>query len=379
MSAMIRMGMAFAGLTGLALWVASPAGAAVSNQAVSATTKQDHSQTKSHPLALAADTLIATATADPTGLDTVIPQSASSNWVGVSSTNVTATSVKASWQVPTWTDAQPGSSVGDWIGLGGSTSKQLIQIGTVTTTNNQGNAVTQVFWEQLPDDATMGVTVPTGTKVTATITPDGTNKWVMEIINKTTGAKLMKKILTLSASAATGVESSADVITEEITGSNGLVPLAPFSQTEFTGVHINNTALEDMSVKDLSVDLLADQFGEEVAAPTYSTKAPDAITVEEAETSAPTPTEVSPGSGYGYGGGGYGYGGGGYGYGGGGYGYGGGGYGSGGGGIVGGGYGIGPIGISGGTPSVSSSGGLAYVTVSGTGSNSGYYAQFFSR
>ena len=229
MRAMIPVGMALAGLTGIALWMATPTVAA--GVSVLATTNHAaKAKSSAHPLALTSNSLISVAKQGTLN----IPQSLSSNWAGVSTTNIAATSVKASWVVPTWSGAQPGSAVGNWIGLGGSNSKQLIQIGTVTTTNNQGQAVTQAFWERLPHDATMGVTVPTGTKVTADIVPDGTNTWMLELINASTSAVLMQKTVTLTANAAKAVETSADVIAEDITGSNGLIPLAPFNKTTFT-------------------------------------------------------------------------------------------------------------------------------------------------
>ena len=308
MRAMIRMGMALAGLTGMSLWMAGPTAAAVASSQFATTNQVASTKSSAHSLALASNTLISVATSSKSsGTALPITNSASSNWAGLSTTNVSTTSVKASWVVPNWSNAQPGSSVGNWIGLGGSTSKHLIQIGTVTTTNNQGQAVTQAFWEQLPNDATMGVTIPAGTKVTAKIVPAGTDVWKLELVNFTTGAVLMQKTLTLSASQAKGIETSADIITEDITGSNGLIPLAPFNQTTFTGVHVNNTALENMPITELTGDVLADQFGQEVAAPYYSTSKPNAMTVEQTATMTSVPTQVNFPGGGGYGdGGGYG-------------------------------------------------------------------------
>jgi hypothetical protein len=131
----------------------------------------------------------------------------------------------------------------------------------------------------------------------------------MEVVSSGRAKPWMKKILTLSASQASKIETSADVITEQITGTHRLIPLAPFGQTIFTGIHINNTPIAYMPVNDLAGDVLANQFNQAVAEATYSPSKPDAMTVTQAASS----TQVNYPGGYGYSyGGGYGYGGGGY-------------------------------------------------------------------
>lgn len=246
-----------------------------------------------------------------------VSTSSSSNWTGISTTGIVSDSVRATWVTPSWSgEAQPGSSVGDWVGLGGSQSKSLIQVGTVTTANAEGAPVTQAFWENLPGQANMGVTIPQGDRVTAQLAPDGTDSWLLEVTSANGSKVWLQKVVHLKAAKAKAVQTSADVIAEEITGAHGLIPLAPFGSTTFTGIHLNGQPLGSTPVQNLTADVLVGGYNQPLAAAYYSPSHPDAMNVEENQTQAPIPVGYpSPGYGYGYGGG-YGYGdGGGYGYG----------------------------------------------------------------
>ncbi len=295
MRATAQTGIVLIGLAvGLALWAAGHG--PTPRSILGITRHEPATTTPPRKVASSSATLISTAKSGKLN----IPNSPSSNWVGVATTNLTATSVEASWTVPTWTGAEPRSSVGNWVGLGGSSSKQLIQVGTVTKTNKQGNAVTRAFWEQLPHSAIMGTTIPVGTKITAKIVPDGTYSWELELVNFKTGVVLMKKEVQLGSSQATGVERSADIITERVTGNHGLIRLAPFGQTIFSGIHVNQTPLADLPVSDLTGDWLESRLGT-VAAPYYKPQKPDAMTVQEQQSANPAPVPVTFPDGYGYG------------------------------------------------------------------------------
>ena len=282
-----QTGIILSGLIGLAIWTTGPKSAA---QRVSipgrhppsvAASLADHSQDS-------APTLLSSAESGTLN----IPTAASSNWVGISTKNLAATSVQASWTVPGWSDARRHSSVGNWVGLGGSTSKQLIQVGTVTTTNRDGNAVTRVFWERLPANAALGATISPGTKVTARIVRDGTDAWKLEMLKFGTDSVLLKKILQVPAKQIGGIESSADIITERITGSHGLVRLAPFGQTVFTGIQVNHTKLADLPVNDLTADELAHRY-RTVAAAYYQPSKPDAMKVRQQSSIPVAPMPVN--------------------------------------------------------------------------------------
>lgn len=234
-----------------------------------------------------------------------IPTSGSSNWTGLTTTGILAKAVRATYTAPAWQGgAFPGQSVGDWVGLGGAQSRQLIQVGTVTTANRLGQPVTRAFWEQLPAAAHLGTVVPAGTRLTAAITPLGDGRWRLTLTSPERSAPWVDQVVTLTPAAARKVESSADVITEAITRNGHLVPLAPFGQTAFTGVEVDGVPLSRLPVADLAASVLLGPGGRPRAAAYYSPSAPNTMTVEE---QAPA---YGYGDGWGYGGGwGYGQGG----------------------------------------------------------------------
>ena len=88
----------------------------------------------------------------------------SSNWAGYMDTPAAGnayTSVSASWTVPSISGGQRYAAAAQWIGLGGVSTTDLLQMGTLEDIEN-GQAVAKVFYEQLPSVAQEVVTVPAG-------------------------------------------------------------------------------------------------------------------------------------------------------------------------------------------------------------------------
>ncbi|NMP22386.1 G1 family glutamic endopeptidase [Sulfobacillus harzensis] len=255
------------------------------------------------------------------------------NWAGVVQEGSHETSVQASWKAPTFaqTASDPNSSVAEWIGLGGMQSSQLIQIGTITTPNRQGAATTTVFWEELPSAAVQSATVPAGTQVTAKIEPAGHGQWRLLLTAQGQAKPLIDKVISLSATQAADIQTSADWITEAPTTNSGVAPLAPVAGTTMTGVRANGVPLSKMNPASLQTVALYSQNGQLLAQPA-SFSGQNHITVNtvygslpsSGESSAPGTIQINPGSstvpwpsngGYGYGDGSEGYSGGmGYGY-----------------------------------------------------------------
>ncbi|PSR33412.1 MAG: hypothetical protein C7B46_10165 [Sulfobacillus benefaciens] len=223
----------------------------------------------------------------------VTVDSPSSNWAGVVQLGNSEQSVQASWEAPGFTQAaQPGSSIAEWIGLGGAQSSQLIQIGTITTANNQGSATTTVFWEELPSAAVQTATIPTGSAVTAQIVPDGTDQWRLILSLKGSSTPLIDKLVTLSPQQAQGVESSADWITEVPMGQTGLDSLAPVSSTVMTNVKANGVPLSQMNPQSLQTVGLYGNGGQLLAAPVSDT---GSITVDTVYGNLPSSSDQTSG------------------------------------------------------------------------------------
>ncbi len=236
-------------------------------------------------------------TALPTQVSTVQTTASSYNWAGVVQSGTHETSVQASWKAPTFAQlaSNPNDSVAEWIGLGGMQSGQLIQIGTITTPNSQGQATTTVFWEDLPSSARESASVPEGTRVTAKIEPDGRDTWRLRLTAQGYAGPLIDKVVTLTQRQASRVETSADWITEAPTTRSGVAPLAPVSGTKMTQVKANNIPLAKMSPGSLQTVSLYSQNGQLLAQPARL-RGTNAITVNTVYGNLPSSPESSPGT-----------------------------------------------------------------------------------
>ncbi len=190
-----------------------------------------------------------------------IPSSTeSTNWSGLVQDGATEKSVQATWSAPSFAEADQlsDSAIAEWVGLGGVQSTSLIQVGTITSPNSQGQAQTVAFWENLPSAAVQTVAIPTGSSVTAKIEPTGTDSWRLLLTVKGQSNPVVDTVVNLSSSVSSGVETSADWITEAPTTNQGVEPLVPVSSTTMTNVEANGVPLSKMSNSSLeSVELFS--------------------------------------------------------------------------------------------------------------------------
>ncbi|ACU54102.1 hypothetical protein Afer_1170 [Acidimicrobium ferrooxidans DSM 10331] len=206
--------------------------------------------------------------------------SASENWSGLAALGSAERSVRASWTAPSFTqaDVSANSAIGEWVGLGGMRSHQLIQVGTLTEPGPKGEAQTVAFFEQLPNAAVDTITIPTGATVMAAITPVGTDRWRLELTVAGSSSPAVDTVVTLSPSAASGVETSAEWITEAPTSQAGIMNLAPVSTTVMRHVEANGAPLAELPSGTLQAISMVDQQGVTIAAPTVSPSS-DSVTV----------------------------------------------------------------------------------------------------
>lgn len=157
----------------------------------------------------------------------------STNWAGYLSTGGTFTAVSGTWiaSSPTPTSTTKESGDGTWVGIGGITTKDLIQIGTENTFSAAGVMSTSAFYELLPAGAVGIVSVPIspGDTVSASISQQAANQWMLSITNVTTG-KTFSRSVSYSSSL-----SSAEWIQEDPSNPDGsLVLLDNFGTVQFT-------------------------------------------------------------------------------------------------------------------------------------------------
>ncbi|WP_407311356.1 G1 family glutamic endopeptidase [Desulfosporosinus sp. SB140] len=173
----------------------------------------------------------------------------SQNWAGYvatpSSSSSSYTSVSGSWTVPKITADQEDAVAAQWIGLGGVSSSDLLQMGTVEQIEN-GQPVAQLFWEQLPSPAQYVMTVPIGSTISASISPaaDSSSTWNLTFtVNGQTSTQTISPV-TLNASYAQGIGTSAEWISEDPSNQNSqLYPLANMGTVPYQSAMVNGQPL----------------------------------------------------------------------------------------------------------------------------------------
>lgn len=172
----------------------------------------------------------------------------SSNWAGYAVTRTDShfyTNVGGSWTVPSASGIS--SSLGSqWIGLGGVSSGDLLQMGTIEQFQGK-REITTLFWEQLPANAQDIMTVPTGSRINAKIYQGHNNTWSLQFqVIEPNGKRVMKNISTkLNSAYAQGIGTSAEWISEDPSDGNGnLYPLANTDVVRYTNTTANNEAID---------------------------------------------------------------------------------------------------------------------------------------
>jgi hypothetical protein len=152
----------------------------------------------------------------------------SSNWSGYVATGGTFTSVSGSWIVPHVSPTTAGADA-TWVGIGGLSSRDLIQAGTQATVSGDGTVRYESWIEMLPAASRpVPLSVTAGDAVTVSLTQQSGNNWLIAMKNDTTGQTYSVTVQYASSS------SSADWVQEAPSAGRGLVPLDDFGTLQFT-------------------------------------------------------------------------------------------------------------------------------------------------
>lgn len=162
-------------------------------------------------------------------------QSQSRNWAGYAATGGTFTSVSGSWTVPNVSPRTTGMDA-TWVGIGGVTSRDLIQAGTQAVVQG-GQVLYSAWFETLPQvQRPVPITVNAGDPVSVSITQQRDGTWEIAI-QDATNAQSYQTTLTYASS-----NSSAEWIEESPATGRGLIlPLDSFGAVTFNSA----TAVED--------------------------------------------------------------------------------------------------------------------------------------
>ncbi|MBV9324165.1 MAG: hypothetical protein JO352_10300 [Chloroflexi bacterium] len=156
-------------------------------------------------------------------------QDTSHNWSGYAATGSNYTSVTGTWTIPQVSSNGAAGVGATWVGIGGVTSRDLIQAGTQETDGGAGRVQYSAWVETLPQAShPVQLAVRPGDSVTVTISEQGTNSWSIDFTNNTTGKTYH------TATRYTSSHSSAEWVVEAPSAGSGILPLDNFGNISFT-------------------------------------------------------------------------------------------------------------------------------------------------
>lgn len=170
----------------------------------------------------------------------------STNWSGYLATTGTFSGIAASWVAPT-PIGDPGTTSADstWIGIGGVSTSDLIQVGTQNIVEPNGQVQTSAFYELLPAASIdiPSLSVNAGDSISASLKETATNQWAVAITDNTSN-----QTFTINLSYASS-NSSAEWIEEDPSYSfRHLIPFDNFQTVDFS----NGTAIVKGSSEDIA-------------------------------------------------------------------------------------------------------------------------------
>ncbi|HTB48506.1 MAG TPA: G1 family glutamic endopeptidase, partial [Verrucomicrobiae bacterium] len=206
----------------------------------------------------------------PTSSQTPSPQTTtgytSTNWSGYLAATGSFTAVSGSWvATPATGNGSTTSADATWIGIGGVTTSDLIQVGTQNIIAANGQVSTAAFYELLPSvsQPVSGVTVSAGDSMTASITEISSGQWTISITDRTDGQSD-----TFSVSYASSL-SSAEWIEEDPSYSfRRQIPFDNFHEAAFTsGSTIDNGVTVTIAASTAQPVTMVNNANQTVAVP----------------------------------------------------------------------------------------------------------------
>ncbi len=215
----------------------------------------------------------------------------SRNWSGYVAEGGAFTSVSG-----TWTIAQPSlASAGidaTWVGIGGVTSRDLIQAGTEAVVSGAGDAHYDAWIETLPQPSHPVPLAVTGAdSVTVTLSEQASGEWLISIRNNTTG-KAYAATVRCSSSG-----SSAEWVEEAPSAGRRVVLLDDFGIVRFTsGSAVEDGVSVSISAASAKPITMADAVGRALASPSVLSADGSSFTVMRSSGSAAGGNGRGPGA-----------------------------------------------------------------------------------
>jgi hypothetical protein len=220
----------------------------------------------------------------------------SNNWSGYAATGGNYTAVDGTWTVPQYSASSSGGVDATWVGIGGVTSRDLIQAGTQETVSGSGLTQYQAWIETLPSAShPVSLAVHPGDSVSVSIDEQGSGTWQISFTNNTTGQTYQTSVQYNSSN------SSAEWIEEAPSaGRGGILPLDNFGSVDFTG----GSAVKDGQTVSIAASgakaiTLIGQNQQPLAVPSALGSDGSSFSVSRTQASATSPSLTQrPGRGY---------------------------------------------------------------------------------
>lgn len=211
-----------------------------------------------------------------------VNQLSSANWAGYIATGGVYSSVSANWTVPNPTNSAGVSTDATWVGIGGVTTNDLIQIGTQNIVGKNSNITTTAFYETLPNvsQTINNFTIAPGDNVSASVAEVSPDLWKLSIVNNSNSESFSTTVYYNSSL------SSAEWIEEDPSDSQGLIPLDNFGQVSFSNCQTtNNGQAENLATSDAQAISMTSPNGQNLADVTNSSNS--GFTVSESNSQQP--------------------------------------------------------------------------------------------
>lgn len=190
----------------------------------------------------------------------------STNWSGYLASGGSFTGISGSWKatLPTGNGVST-SADSTWIGIGGVTSGDLIQVGTQNTVSASGQVSASAFYELLPNvsQPVPGVTVSPGDSITASISEVSNGQWTITITDKTNG-----ETDTLNVAYASSLSSAEWIEEDPSFSSRRQIPFDNFNGAAFTdGSTVANGSTVTIAASTAQPVTMVNKTGQTVAVP----------------------------------------------------------------------------------------------------------------
>ncbi|HVV25443.1 MAG TPA: G1 family glutamic endopeptidase [Candidatus Saccharimonadales bacterium] len=190
----------------------------------------------------------------------------STNWSGYMASNGTFTAVSGSWHATSPSgNGSTTSADSTWIGIGGVTSSDLIQVGTENIVSASGQVSTSAFYELLPAYAVTvpGVSVSAGDSMSASITNLGGSSWKISIIDNSDGQSF-----SITVSYASSLSSAEWIEEDPSYSAHRQIPFDNFQAAYFAGTStVENGSAVNLSGSTAQPIIMVGGAGQFIAVP----------------------------------------------------------------------------------------------------------------